>query len=137
MTEYKQGDRVQFLVAFSHDGVLVPAGCVGTVQRDGVSLLGFVSVLARRMLWLCKPSEIRPSQEPMPLLDVYEYRADGWPLCPRCGEDELWSLLQWNGEGERPPMSEYIVAGLSCYYCSWTKEKNNGQRSANFRQVVE
>lgn len=49
-----------------------------------------------------------------------EHRTDGWPLCPRCEEDELWSLLQWNGEGERPPLQAYIDAGLTCYLCQWT-----------------
>lgn len=30
----------------------------------------------------------------------YKTRADGWPLCPSCGEDELWSPLVW--EDVRP-----------------------------------
>lgn len=50
---------------------------------------------------------------------IKEYRADGWPLCPQCEEDELYSLLQWNGEGERPPLADYIAAGLRCYCCWW------------------
>ena len=119
MTEYKIGDRVQFLCGFSHDGVFVPPGSIGTVQRDGVSLLGFVSVVAKRMQWLCKPSEIRPAPKSDSHIEVFEHRADGWPLCPHCGEDELWSPLAWDGEGERPPLAEYVAAGLSCYYCGW------------------
>lgn len=46
-----------------------------------------------------------------------EFRADGWPLCPQCGEDELYSLLNWNGQGDRPAMIEWIQAGLRCYRC--------------------
>lgn len=48
-----------------------------------------------------------------------EKRADGWPLCPRCGEDELWSGLAWDGSDPRPPMEAWILAGLCCYKCSW------------------
>ena len=44
-------------------------------------------------------------------------RADGWPLCPVCEEDELYSLLNWNGQGAKPPMAEYIRAGMCCYLC--------------------
>jgi hypothetical protein len=38
-----------------------------------------------------------------------QYRDDGWPLCPCCGEDELWSA-------QRPvrPTDE-----LQCYRCCW------------------
>lgn len=39
--------------------------------------------------------------------DVAELRADGWPLCPWCGEDELYSLAA--------PASERAIAG--CYLC--------------------
>ena len=53
--------------------------------------------------------------------DIKEYRADGWPLCPCCEEDELWSPLVWDGEGERPPIAAYVAAGLRCYRCDWSK----------------
>lgn len=56
---------------------------------------------------------------------IVEYRADGWPLCPFCEEDELWSPLRWDGEGERPPIAAYIAAGLRCYLCGWTKEADD------------
>jgi hypothetical protein len=52
----------------------------------------------------------------------WEKRADGWPFCPRCGEDELWSGLAWDGKGERPSMKAYIMAGLTCYKCNWKSE---------------
>jgi hypothetical protein len=50
------------------------------------------------------PMNLRPSGS------IYrEFRADGWPLCPRCGEDELWSnAIQ--------PTIETIVG---CYFCRW------------------
>jgi len=49
------------------------------------------------------------------------FRSDGWPLCPRCGEDELYSLvmLLWNGEGERPSIQDCIAGEMRCYLCSW------------------
>ena len=55
-------------------------------------------------------------------MQIYKYRADGWPLCPNCGEDELWSKLIWQGAGECPPIAHYIKAGLSCYRCGWSNE---------------
>ena len=36
-----------------------------------------------------------------------EYRPDGWPLCPNCGQDELYSL-------SIPPTIETI---RGCYLC--------------------
>lgn len=53
------------------------------------------------------------------------FRADGWPLCPHCGEDELWSRLIWNGEGERPTFAAYVEAGMACYLCRWDTETQN------------
>lgn len=35
------------------------------------------------------------------------FRPDGWPLCPQCGQDELYSL-------ENPPTIESI---RGCYLC--------------------
>jgi len=40
----------------------------------------------------------------------YEYRKDGWPFCPRCGEDELWSAK----------IPAQPTDALSCYRCQWT-----------------
>ena len=42
-----------------------------------------------------------------------EYRADGWPYCPACGEDELYSL-------EIPATIETIQG---CYKFGWTAEE--------------
>lgn len=54
-----------------------------------------------------------------PAPEFAAYRADGWPLCPRCGEDELWSPLVWGGRGERPTVEAYLAAGVRCYRCGW------------------
>lgn len=37
-------------------------------------------------------------------------REDGWPLCPGCGDDELYSL-------EMPVATEDTIIG--CYACGW------------------
>lgn len=37
------------------------------------------------------------------------FRADGWPLCPTCGEDELYSLATYATLG--------TIEG--CYRCGW------------------
>lgn len=52
-----------------------------------------------------------------------EYRADGWPLCPQCGEDELWSAFDWDGSDPKPPMQAWIDHGLRCYRCGWSSER--------------
>lgn len=57
-----------------------------------------------------------------------EFRADGWPLCPQCGDDELYSLLYWNGLTERPPLREWIDAGMKCYLCGWESRFVNENR---------
>lgn len=45
---------------------------------------------------------------PLPwIVTVLEWRKDGWPLCPLCGDDELYSL-------EIPATAETIRA---CYRC--------------------
>src|SRR6266496_849093 len=41
---------------------------------------------------------------------TFEYRADGWPLCPRCGDDELWSAA----------LPASTTGDLSCYRCGWS-----------------
>lgn len=37
------------------------------------------------------------------------HRADGWPLCPRCGDDELWS----------PELEPTVDTIVSCLGCGW------------------
>jgi hypothetical protein len=50
------------------------------------------------------------------------YRADGWPDCPRCGNDELWSkvMMAWDGTGERPTMAACYDRSFACYACRWS-----------------
>jgi hypothetical protein len=50
---------------------------------------------------------------------TYDTRAGGWPLCPSCGEDELYSLFPWDGSDPKPPMQAWIDHGLRCYKCGW------------------
>ena len=45
-------------------------------------------------------------------LESLRFRQDGWPLCPRCGEDELMSL-----EIEPKPTD-----WLKCLACGWSGE---------------
>jgi hypothetical protein len=50
--------------------------------------------------------------------DLSARRPDGWPFCPACGDDELWSL------GTLPlpacPSAEDLLkSSLGCYSCSW------------------
>lgn len=47
------------------------------------------------------------------------FRKDGWPLCPCCGEDELWSPFIPAVPEYKGTLEEYLAAGLSCYNCSW------------------
>jgi predicted amidophosphoribosyltransferase len=54
-----------------------------------------------------------------PLPTFGAFRADGWPLCPCCGEDELYSRLHWDGQGEHPSLEKYLAAGMGCYRCRW------------------
>lgn len=51
-----------------------------------------------------------------------EFTERGWPVCPGCGEDELWSPLLWDGEGEQPKPQQYVDAGMRCYRCNWHLE---------------
>lgn len=56
----------------------------------------------------------------------FERRGDGWPLCPQCGEDELWSPLvpsEQQRASQLSPMATvtvYVRAGLACYKCEWS-----------------
>lgn len=62
--------------------------------------------------------ESRPAEAPRGL----EYRPDGWPLCPRCGEDELASVVSLGGRlrtkdgmlRRAMPTDE-----MTCYRCRW------------------
>lgn len=40
---------------------------------------------------------------------IFEYRRDGWPLCPQCGEDELASAT----------IPARVTDPLACLVCRW------------------
>ena len=57
-----------------------------------------------------------------------EFRADGWPLCPCCGGDELYSMamMKYAGQGlrgEKPTLQKCLDGEMHCYECDWTSEK--------------
>lgn len=62
----------------------------------------------------------------MPGSPFKKFRRDGWPLCPQCGEDELYSylMLTWT-EPEPPSIQDCMDAGMACYRCSWKSEGRN------------
>lgn len=47
------------------------------------------------------------------------YRADGWPLCPRCDEDELWGIADVVFYPRLPTMAEHLMYIRGCYRCNW------------------
>jgi hypothetical protein len=53
----------------------------------------------------------------------YEYRPDGWPLCPQCGDDELWSRVPGHSS-ELPETPALLLAcfaePFTCYFCNWS-----------------
>lgn len=68
---------------------------------------------------------------------ITEYRRDGWPLCPRCGEDEVMSWLDTDcvlahieQHGDKPSREEYLMAELSCLYCGWVRPERKRAREA-------
>lgn len=61
--------------------------------------------------------------------DFTEHRKDGWPLCPRCGDDELYSvfLMSMNAhirqeKGEEIKMDEILRHPFGCYNCGWSND---------------
>jgi hypothetical protein len=42
------------------------------------------------------------------------YRADGWPLCPLCEEDELWTAAH------SPDLEDHFLETFRCYRCGWS-----------------
>lgn len=55
------------------------------------------------------------------MAEAVEYRRDGWPHCPGCGEDELYSdlMMRWNGTTPRPTLAECHAHEFCCYACGW------------------
>ena len=64
----------------------------------------------------------------MSKLPYKEFRKDGWPLCPRCGEEELYSrvMIAWMGEGERPTLEDCLKGAMTCYRCNWSSDNMEG-----------
>lgn len=64
-------------------------------------------------------SDVGPSQ----WVGYAVVREDGWPMCPKCGDDELYSL-------DVPATVDSIVG---CYACAWTpaEQADGGWLRAN------
>lgn len=60
------------------------------------------------------------------------YRADGWPLCPQCDEDELYShvCLRWAGKVENPTMADCLAGEFTCYRCNWASDSKRMVKAA-------
>lgn len=55
--------------------------------------------------------------------NIDSYRGDGWPLCPRCGEDELWVHKLGNIPLKVPVTTIpelYFEEIFTCYTCNWS-----------------
>ncbi len=50
------------------------------------------------------------------------FRSDGWPHCPSCGADELYSLANWPSADERPSLEWFLERLDGCYGCNWKPE---------------
>jgi hypothetical protein len=60
----------------------------------------------------------------------YEYpevHKDGWPLCPRCGEDELYSL-------DIPATVESI---RGCYNCEFSPQSADEYAALNLNRLSQ
>lgn len=62
-------------------------------------------------------------------MNEYQYRKDGWPLCPQCGEDELASTHPvTNGARRDGTVVGHLVRQpkptdpMRCYLCKWEGE---------------
>lgn len=53
-----------------------------------------------------------------------EYRKDGWPLCPRCNDDELLSCLMmvWCKRCTKPTLAQCLSNGFFCLNCDWADD---------------
>jgi len=53
-----------------------------------------------------------------------KYRKDGWPLCPKCGEDELFSALCMvvTKDMKQPNLLDCLCAGFGCHKCGWSDD---------------
>lgn len=47
------------------------------------------------------------------------YRPDGWPECPNCHEDELYSLMPGREWLYAPTLARFYAYPFACYLCRW------------------
>lgn len=59
-----------------------------------------------------------------------EFRSDGWPLCPECGQDELYCDY-----GPASPQEAIEVGLFHCYYCLWNSM--GGDELAYWKKIEE
>jgi hypothetical protein len=54
-------------------------------------------------------------------MEIHEFRKDGWPLCPSCGDDELASrvMMAYMGIESAPTLAECLAGEFFCYACPW------------------
>jgi hypothetical protein len=53
---------------------------------------------------------------------MFEYRRDGWPLCPVCGDDELMSMVNPVTSGPTDPLQVRKATAtdpMTCLSCGW------------------
>lgn len=69
-----------------------------------------------------------------------EFRKDGWPYCPNCEEDELYSYLMLGWVKPEPPtLEQCLLHGMKCYRCSWESSGMNafGNKCFRCKQIFE
>ena len=58
------------------------------------------------------------------LLPFSQTRQDGWPLCPVCGEDELFTMMplefQPTSLGNTTVLERIVHGHWGCYACEWS-----------------
>ncbi len=56
---------------------------------------------------------------------MFSFRQDGWPFCPSCHQDELYStiMMAWDGQEPRPTLEECMAGELKCYACQWSNKQ--------------
>lgn len=57
-----------------------------------------------------------------------ERRPDGWPLCPQCEEDELYSRYSPTCREIEAGTNDailrlYLACGVKCYFCGWESKE--------------
>jgi hypothetical protein len=65
----------------------------------------------------CKIEEL---QSELKATEYADFRKDGWPLCPRCGMDELQNPeLSVSIAEATPTLKAFLDHGLWCLACHW------------------